>query len=321
MIVNNSTFPILMEIPLDMVFNIFGVVIIMILILLGVALNIKSTKTFLKSLFHKYLLLVLPLVMLWSFGVYWIFGSYLIKFYSNVVILLTLIFSTFILCFTSYKWACDDSFIKNMVLDNFKIYSIFEVVIGLVPVLFSFNLSLVGLEFIKSLILPLILDVLFLPLMYILAVLNEYVYTNNIYSKSIIDVFKKCNLNLKCIHRFNKQLNYKIYNNQEIKILSSNQSDFRLENNNIYMGENLIGTYECDVVVPNIAGKMKEAYTIEKHIYYVVGDYELENLDENKAFVYFKYGKIAVKLFVEIKYGPMHIWSPLIEDIYEFKLL
>lgn len=52
-----------------------------------------------------------------------------------------------------------------------------------------------------------------------------------------------------------------------------------------------------------------------------VGDYELENLDENKAFVYFKYGKIAVKLFVEIKYGPMHIWSPLIEDIYEFKLL
>ena len=28
-----------------------------------------------------------------------------------------------------------------------------------------------------------------------------------------------------------------------------------------------------------------------------------------------------IKLFIETKYAPMHIWSPLIEDIYKFELL
>ena len=310
-----------MNIPLDMIFYLLFVVIIIILIILGLLLHIKSTNAFLKSLANKYLFFVLILIILWSSVIYWIFGSCLTKFYSTIVIFLTILFSNAFLCFTAFKWANDDSFIKNMVMDNFKLNTILGVLLGLIPLFFSFNLSLIVIEFIKSLFLPLILEILFLPIIYVIAVLNEYINAYNLYSGSIFNVFKKCTLNLRCIHRFNVQLNYKIPINQEIKILDSKESEFELKSNNIYMVGNLIGRFECHVEIPKIAGKMSEAHTIRKNIYYIVGDNELENQDENMAFVYFKYYDINVKLFVEIEYYPMQIWSPLIEDIYEFKLL
>ena len=83
------------------------------------------------------------------------------------------------------------------------------------------------------------------------------------------------------------------------------------------MGGKLIGRYECNVEVPEISGIMSEAYTLEKKIYYIVGDSELEDLSGDIAFVYFRYKNMNIKLFIEIKYAPMHIWSPLIEYIYD----
>ena len=106
-----------------------------------------------------------------------------------------------------------------------------------------------------------------------------------------------------------------------IDIINSNESEFRLINNKIYVDDKLIGSYECDVEMPEISGIMSEACTIENKIYYIVGDSKLENLSENISFVYFRYKNKNIKLFIEIKYSPMRIWSPLIEDICEFELL
>ena len=125
MIVNNSTYQLLMEIPLDLIPNILFVIGIGILIILGFILRINSTKSFLKSLFHKYIIFILALASLWSGIIFRIFGNCLMKYYSVVTIVLTIIFSILILCITSYKWASDDSFLKNMFIDNFKVNAIF----------------------------------------------------------------------------------------------------------------------------------------------------------------------------------------------------
>lgn len=248
------------------------------------------------------------------------------KYYSFVTIVLTILFSILILCITSYKWASDDSFLKNMFIDNFKVNAIFCVIIGLTPQIFTFDLLVYSIEFIKSLFLPLVLEILFLPIIYGIAVLNEYkdiryILLNSSEDIRIYDVFKKCNINLWCIHRLNKQLNYKISNNLDIRIVNPNESEFKLINNKIYMSCKLIGRYECNVEIPKISGIMCENYTIEKNIYYIIGDSKLENLSEKIAFVYLRYKNTNIKLFVETKYAPIHIWSPLIEDIYEFELL
>ena len=66
---------------------------------------------------------------------------------------------------------------------------------------------------------------------------------------------------------------------------------------------------------------MSETYTLKKHIHYIVGDWNIENLDEDMAFVYFTYNSVNVKLFINIEYAPMYIWSRLIEEINEFELL
>lgn len=326
MIVNNSTYQLLMEIPLDLIPNILFVIGIGILIILGFILRINSTKSFLKSLFHKYIIFILALASLWSGIIFRIFGNCLMKYYSVVTIVLTIIFSILILCITSYKWASDDSFLKNMFIDNFKVNAIFCVFVGLIPQIFTFNLWIYGIEFIKSLFLPFVLEILFLPLMYGIAILNEYKDIKYLLPDlsediTIYDVFKKCNIKLGCLHRFNKQLYYKNSNDLKIRIVNPNESEFKLIHNKIYMDDKLIGRYECNVEVPEISGIMSEAYTLEKKIYYIVGDSELENLSGDIAFVYFRYKNMNIKLFIEIKYAPMHIWSPLIEDIYEFELL
>lgn len=182
--------------------------------------------------------------------------------------------------------------------------------------IFTFNLLIYGIEFIKSLLLPLIFEILFLPIMYLIAVINEYMnikYLSSALSMNITfyDVFNKCNINLRCLYRYNRQLKYK----------NSNGAEFKLINNQIYMGKDLIGSYKCDVKIPEISGIMSEAHTVKKKIYYIFGDSELENLSEDFAFVYFKYKNTNIKLFIETKYSPMQIWSSLIEDIYEFELL
>ncbi len=326
MIINNSSYQLLMEIPLDLIPNILLTIGIGILIILGLILRINSTKTFLKALFHRHILLILLLSTIWSIIIFVTFGNCLMKYYSAVTIVLTIIFSILILCITSYKWASEDSFLKNMFIDNFKINTIFCVFVGVIPQIFTFDLWIYSIEFIKSLLLPLFLEILFLPLIYGIAVLNEYhdikyISSNSTKDIKIYDVFKKCNINLWCLHKLNKQLNYKISNNLEIVLANTNKSEFKLINNEIYIGDELIGRYECNVELPEISGKMSEANTLEKNIYYIIGDSELENLSEKNAFIYFRYKNTNIKLFIETKYAPMHIWSPLIEDIYKFELL
>lgn len=326
MIVNNSSYQLLMEIPLDLIPNILLVIGVGILIILGLILRINSTKAFLKALFHKYILLTLLLSTIWSIIIFAIFGNCMIKYYSEITIILTIIFSILILCITSYKWTREDSFLKNMFIDNFKINALFCVFVGLIPQIFTFDLWIYIIAFIKSLLLPVVLEILFLPLIYGIAVLNEYkdiryISSNSMKDIKIYDVFKKCNINLWCLHKVNKQLNYKISNNLEIVIVNTNESEFKLINNEIYIGEELIGRYECNVELQEISGKMSEAHTLEKNIYYIIGDSELENLSDRFAFVYFRYKNTNIKLIVETKYAPIHIWSPLIEDIYEFELL
>lgn len=326
MIVNNSSYQLLMEIPLDLIPNILLGIGIGILIILGLILRINSTKSFLKALFHRYILLILLLSTIWSIIIFMTFGNCLMKYYSAVTIVLTIIFSIMILCITSHKWASDDSFLKNMFIDNFKINTIFCVFVGLIPQIFTFDLWIYILEFVRSLFLPLVIEILFLPLIYGIAVLNEYREIRYISSNStkdimIYDVLKKCNINLWCIHKLNKQLNYKISNNLEFVMDNKKESEFKLINNEIYIGDELIGRYECNVELPKTSRKMSEAYTIEKNIYYIIGDYELENLSGKNAFIYFRYKNMNIKLFIETKYAPMHIWSPLIEDIYKFELL
>ena len=174
MIVYNLAYQVLMEIPLDMIPNILFVVGIGILVIFGLILRVNSTKYFLKTLFHKSILLVLGVSAIWSGIIFVAFGSILIKYYSIMVLVLTIIFSILILCITSYKWANDDSFLKNMFLDNFRVNAFFCVIFGVIPQLFTFNFWICGIEFIKSLLLPLILEILFLPILYGFAVLNEY---------------------------------------------------------------------------------------------------------------------------------------------------
>ena len=325
MILNNSTYQILGEIPLDMWPNIIFVLGIMLLIILGLLFGIKSTKSLLKALFHKYIIIVSILVILWAWIIYWVFGRYLTIFYSNTVIILTMIFSTSIVCFTAYKWTETDSFLKNMVEENFEKNSIFGAILGSVTGLLSFNICLGIIEFFKSLVLPLILEFLFLPMIYVIAVLKEYLLAYNLlpYLSSdytVWDVFKTHTVNLSAIHRFNGQLKYKLSNGWDVA-LDCFKSEFKLYNNCIYMGDELIGRYEYGVEIPEISGVMSEAYTISKNIYYIVGDWEIENLGDDMAFVYFTYKNVNVKLFIKIEYAPMHIWSPLIEDICEFELL
>ena len=50
----------------------------------------------------------------------------------------------------------------------------------------------------------------------------------------IYDVLKKCNINLWCIHKLNKQLNYKISNNLEFVMDNKKESEFKLINNESY---------------------------------------------------------------------------------------
>jgi len=196
--------------------NILFVIGIGILIILGFILRINSTKSFLKSLFHKYIIFILALASLWSGIIFRIFGNCLMKYYSVVTIVLTIIFSILILCITSYKWASDDSFLKNMFIDNFKVNAIFCVFVGLIPQIFTFNLWIYGIEFIKSLFLPFVLEILFLPLMYGIAILNEYKDIKYLLPDlsediTIYDVFKKCNIKLGCL--------LDLINNYIIKIL------------------------------------------------------------------------------------------------------
>lgn len=326
MIIDNSYYNILAEIPLDIVFRMIFVVSFILLVLFGLLFKINGTKSFLKIMFHKYNIIVLLLSMFWASLIWVITGSYLAKFYSTITIFSTFAFSTLILCLTAYKLPKKDYFIKNMILDNFKFNSILWVILGLWPFIFHFNIYSIIFEFIKSLILPLILELLFLPIMYVIALLNEYVLANNLLpivssNYGMKDIFKKYNVCLKGIHRFNKQMKYKSSNKKEIKLIDSCESEFNLKNNNIYLGNEIIGKYECNVKIPKITGKMNGANSIEKDIYYIIGDSELENFTDDMSFVYFIYKNTNVKLFLKINCIPLHIWSPLIEDIYEFNLL
>jgi len=312
----NSIYQLLMEIPVDMILNIGFVIIIIFLIILGLILKINSTKTFLKALFNRFIIFSLILIVIWFGIIFMIFGNFLMKYYSFGNIVLTIIFSILILCLTSYKLTSEEYFIKNMFIDNFKFNAIFCVFMGCIQQIFTFNLLIYGIEFIKSLLLPVILEILFLPIMHLIAVINEYrdiKYLSSTLSEDIkfYDVFKKCNINLRCLYRYNRQLNYE----------NSNGAEFKLIDNQIYMGNDLIGSYVCNVEIPEISGIMSEAYTVKKKINYIVGDSQLESLSEDFAFVYFKYKNTNIKLFIETKYSPMQIWSSLIEDIYEFGLL
>ena len=315
-----------MEIPLDFIFILIFVVFFILLVLFGLLFKINGTKSFLKILFHKYNIIVLLLSIFWGFLIWMIFGSYLAKFYSSITIFLTFTFSTVILCFTAYKLPKKNYFIKNMVMDNFKFNSILWAILGLWPFLFYFNIYSIIFEFIKSLMLPLILELLFLPIMYVIALLNEYILAKNLLhivssNYGMKDIFKKYNVCLKGIHRFNKQMRYKSSNKKEIKLIDSCESEFNLKNNNIFLGNEIIGKYECNVEIPKITGKMNEANSIEKDIHYIIGDSELEDFTDDMSFVYFIYKNTNVKLFLKINCVPLHIWSPLIEDIYEFNLL
>ena len=326
MIVNNSIYQLLIQVPLDMIPNIIFITIIGILIILGLIFRINGTKSFLKALFHKYMIFILVLSSLWAVIIFWIFGNCLMKYYSVVTIVLTVIFSVMSLCIISYKMAIDNYFLKNMLIDNFRFNALFCVFVGVIPQIFTFNLCIYCIEFFKSLLMPLVLEVLFLPVIYVIAVINEYKdikYILAILSEDIgiYEVFKKYNLNLRGLHRFNKQLTYKNSTDLKIVLIDSNESEFKLINNKIYIGDKLIGSYECHVEIPEISGMMSEACTLEKNICYIVGDVELENLSEKFAFVYFKYKNTNIKLVIETKYVPIHIWSPLIEDICEFGLL
>ena len=157
MIVNNSTYQLQIEVPLDMIPNIIVIILIGILVILGLILRVNSTKPFLKAIFQKNIILVLLVSAVWSVIIFLVFGGILMKYYSICTIALTIIFSILILCMTSYKWASEDYYLKNMFMDNFSVNAIFCVIIGLIPQLFSFDLWICCIEFVKSLLLPLIL--------------------------------------------------------------------------------------------------------------------------------------------------------------------
>lgn len=322
MIFNNIFYQLLSEISIDMYPNIAKIVLFFVLLFLGFILKIKDTKEVIKCIFHPIFIFISVLCVIWLILISLSVGYILIKYYSSIGILLTFIFQILYYCITSYKLASDDSFLKKIITNNFEIKEILKTTVLIIMTQltfnFTFNLYMIFIEFIKSLLLPFILTILYIPIMYIIAVINEYldiIYLLPILSKdiTIYDVIKKCNVNLRCLNRFNRQLYSKNHNNY--KIYKPNESEFKLTNNKIYMGDELIGSYECNVEIPKISGKMNEAYTKEKNIYYIVGDSELENLSEKIAFVYFKYNNTNMKLFIENKYAPMQLWSPLIEDI------
>ena len=117
--------------------------------------------------------------------------------------------------------------------------------IGSVTSVLSFSIHFFIVDFLKSLFLPLILEFLFLPMIYFIALLNEYNISYNflpdsVSNYSIYDVLNEYKINLNAIHRFNEQFYYKNLNNAEI-VLNSSKSEFKLENNYIYMGDEILG--------------------------------------------------------------------------------
>lgn len=58
--------------------------------------------------------------------------------------------------------------------------------------------------------------------------------------------------------------NVPIKSKHDVVVLNSSKSDFKLENNCIYLADELIGKYECCVKIPGITGLMSETNTFEK---------------------------------------------------------
>ena len=322
-----DVFNLISQIPLDMVLNIIVLFFIILMIILGLILGIDSTKSLLKALSQKYLLFILILSVSWAVFLYFLLGKSLLNYYSFGELALTFIFSVLILCFTAFKWAEEDSFLLNILINNLKFNSVLNVSIyALIPQIFTFDLYMFCMNFIKSLVLPIILIFLFLPIIYVIAVFNEYCSIYNTLSIfnteiSIFDIFKHCNINLKSICKFRENIDYNISIGKEINLKEGIHSKFRLTDNKIFMNGVLIGKYECNSQMPKFCGKMHEAYTKNKKIHYIVGDWEMENLSDDMAFVYFSYKNTCAKLFLNLNVYPMQLWSLLIEDIYEFELL
>lgn len=127
---------------------------------------------------------------------------------------------------------------------------IIKYLLGYGELVFNFNI-------ISDILLIFLMAVLIFPLMYIIAVVNEYYEVYSIinscgYSLSILDIFKKCKISLQNIHEFKNRLivsdDYLINKFQEY----GDQEMFEFNNNFIYPSEKRIGRYEYVESIQNV---------------------------------------------------------------------
>lgn len=275
-----------------------------------IAPKLKSVKLILKDFAKNIFLFSNIFIILMSIYPF----DFIIKVIIAIVIII-LFFIKFILM--------QRGFIINYILSILVLIIFF---LGIIYILFnSINYFYL---IITNFVLPLVFIVLYLPVICLFILVNEYLIIYNIikirfdehFAHEIIrQIFRNNSIMI------NKIVKYESYahllsndiSRSEIYKFFSNTPLFILTRGNIFLHDSIIGKYEKINEIPQ-KDNLSISKTINKKISYYV-DYSHPLNEDELAVSYFKCkNEQVIKVIILEDNIPLHIWSPLFEDIYDF---